>query len=623
MKKITISELKTNAFNPVSIVEGMVSVDSSDIRKMQREVDEALLEAQSLKEAIFYKIEKTRKRMEESGEESQMYRELESALRGIELSPLGDSSKILEKRNEIVEMKRIKRVLKYSIELEESREQVLDSLLNSESPEDWELLAELIYVHLHAGDQSASETFMKFSKRIEEKMVREFQESLAKNGTAMCRSIFEVLATLSKEFALVDQFLLSKNLLSSRTHVHPPVLTTIDLDGVNMSESSFGLFVAEVMKTLEESKHQIFKIFGSDSRYIEYLFSRIYKTLIAMNLESFLNVSNPAIFLLCIVNAHTKARELGEFLTLTFSRFDYSSRIDEIFNQFVYKASTKETQLFDEVLNILILGAKSVSSFLLLGEKVSKSDDMVSVFERMLIVVNSMMIRSEMLYSDEDEGEILRYFGRRLCIIVDKTVSGDPDKMSVIYKLRRMHRLCRRFFGEKVGLLEDFLSKIVECISQAFEDKIEQNRLFFKGEVSNMFFVQKDGHKKMFEHLKRCLDEARILSAKNYILFSKRTLKHVYELLYKQIQLVSFGPAQSQHFEDCINDLVGYVSLAFKGTIENKFEVLRTAWHLVVVDQKHFPEMYRRALQKMSERELNDLIKCRSDKEAVMSMVFK
>lgn len=624
MKKVTMSELKTSAFDPASIVEGMVSIESNDITRMQQEVDEALLDVQSLKEAIFYKIEKTRKRLGDAREESQikMYKDLESALRGINLNPLDGSSRILEQRRDIIEMKRIKRIAKYSIELGENKEQILGSLLTSDSSEDWELLAELVYAHLNVGSQD-DPTLMRFSKKIEEKMVEKFQMFLARSDVVMCRSIFEVLRTVDKESALVDQFLLSKNLLSSQTHVHPPVLATIDLDGPSMDENSFGLFIAEVMRTLEESRHQIFKIFGTEPNCIEYLFSRIYKTLIVMNLESFLNVSNPAIFLLCIVSARTKIRELSDFLVLTFSKFDCNTYMDEIFNQFIYKAVTKETQLFDEVLNIFIFGAKSVNSFLLLGNKVAKSNDMVSVFERMLVVINSMMDRREMLYSEDDEEEVLRYFAKRLRVIVDKTASGDQDKMSVMYKLRHVYRLSRRFFGEKLDLLEGFITRVVECISQAFEDKIEQNRLFFKGEISNMFFVQKGGHRRMFDHLKKCLDEARMLSVRNYMLFSKRTLDQVYNLLYRQIQLVSLDDKQSQNLEDCINDLVGYVSLTFKGTIENKFEVLRTVWDLIAVDQSHFKEIYRRALQKLSEKDLNDLIKCRDDRDVVMAMVFK
>lgn len=625
MRKLTMNDLKVNVFNPATVAEQIVSFDGVNSSEKLDEIDEVLYGIESLKEAIFYKIEKAKKICSSDKEDSlnKMYKELKTSVRNLHLDPIDSSAEILDKKTMLFEMQRISKILKYSVGLSRNSEQTLGMLLESDHPEDWDTLSEIIHYQLKFGDQQNSECFLKFSKKIEQKMISNFKESIINDDIALAKQIFDILKTIDKEMAAIDQFLHIKNLLSYPSGVHPPAVVAINLDKIRFEEDAFSLFIDDVKTVVERNKHSFFRIFGSETVYKDHICSRIYKTLIGMTLEKALNVSNPAIFLISLYGAYQKILEFSKFLVSLFSKFDYNSYISEILNQFKYKAINKESQLFDEILNVFVFDSKTLNNFYILDEKVVKTENMVKVFEKMLILIDSMLRRSSMLYSDEDERDILGYFSKKLCIIVDKIMASDSDKSMIIDSLRHICVLNRRFFNENIHLMDSFDSKLSNSIIQVFDEKLALDRHFFKNEISNMFFARPDTHKNLFEHFKKTLSTGKILTTTNYLGFVENTINTVYSLLYKQVQMIELKKNTVKNMEKCVDDILGYVSLHFENTMENKFKILKAICNLICVDKNGFMASYSKVSSLIRPEDLRIILKCRPDKNDIKAMICK
>ncbi len=125
-----------------------------------------------------------------------------------------------------------------------------------------------------------------------------FQNALENDNISMCKSCFEILTIIDKQFALIDVFLFSTGLLNTNINVYPKPITSIDLTIDVLKDTTFDQLLKDIIKTLEDKYMVICQVFGLSDEYTEYIYSRITKTLISMNLGNFLNVFMSRLFIL-------------------------------------------------------------------------------------------------------------------------------------------------------------------------------------------------------------------------------------------------------------------------------------------------------------------------------------
>ncbi|ELA42797.1 uncharacterized protein VICG_00112 [Vittaforma corneae ATCC 50505] len=512
--------------------------------------------------------------------------------------------------------------MKYSLNIDKSEVQVLEALLNSEDTEDWMILAEMIYIHVNYG-MGDKTNFLNFSKKLEEKISNIFQESLNGNNLTACKTCFDILTTIEKQYALIDIFLLSKSLLTTDVNVYPQPLTTVDLSLKVLDNTTFEQFLKNVIQILEDNYIIICRVFGLSDEYCEYIFSKISKTLISMSLNSFLNVSSSSIYLICLQSAFVHLQSFGGFVKSLFPKIDFESSFHEIFSQFIYKAIMKETQIFEEVLEIYLSGAKTLNMYTLNGAKVAKTNNYVRIYENMFVLIDSFLNRREMLYSEENEVEVLKFCSKKLCILIDKMVSSSRDCWDTMKDLFHSYLLNKRFLGEKFQMFDTCNMKLTDATQQEFESMVGMIKTFMKGEILNMFFGEKGSHIKLLEYLRRIHEKSKELGERNTKILFYRILDIIYHLLYTQIQHINFDKSRLANVLQCLDDLSGYFSINVSPSLETKFNHLKLMCEMICADQSQFKAMISQHRISFAEKELRDILKCRDGKGNTKDMVFK
>ncbi len=150
MRKLTISDFKTNSYDVGQSIEKLSLYDLKDPKKKLLDIQEASNDCDSIIEAIFYKKEKMKRGIDSQKEKilEELCKELQKEVKNIKLSDNRNSVSILEQRKIINELTRFKKILVYSIQMKDQVNMILDALIKSDDIEEWRLMAELIYVHI-------------------------------------------------------------------------------------------------------------------------------------------------------------------------------------------------------------------------------------------------------------------------------------------------------------------------------------------------------------------------------------------------------------------------------------------------------------------------------------------
>ncbi|KAM0681661.1 hypothetical protein GINT2_000206 [Glugoides intestinalis] len=611
---ITIADFNEITFSPHKLVECLSEWDMKDIKKTLQEISEANYQLDLLKEAIFYKKEKIKNKITEQKEEmlSENHAKLCKMLCGIELQNLSNSAVILQKRKQLVEKKRLARVFKYSLSLEKSKEHILEGLLKSDDTADLMLLAELVSAHINF-DFPETATFTNYSKKLEEKISTIFQRNMENNTIHICKLCFNIMETIDKECVLIDLFLLSKELLSTNLAVYPQQVATIDLAFPKMADSTFSILLKNVLKALEDNYLFICRVFGLEESYCEYMFSKIFKTLITMSLGSFMNVGNAAIYLICLQSAFYDINEFVGQAKMLFPKVNLENMLFEVVNQLIYKATGKEIQLFDEVLEICLSGAKTLNTYTLNGVKLTKTVKNDTIYENAAYLIDSFLKRSEELYLGENETEILRFYGKKLCIIVDKIIISSKTNFDKIEMLLRIHNINKRLLNDKFELFESFNTKLEEAIMQEFDSIVDEVKAFVKKEIESITFNDNEAHFKLLHYLRKLFEKSRPLGQRNIRILFYQAVETIYNQLYIHILFFGRGSEQQRSILKCVDDFSGYLAVNISLEFISRFERLKMISELVGATQNHFPELCNKYKALITEKELKDIQKSRKD----------
>lgn len=618
MRKLTISDFKVEEYDTIQIIEKLSSFDINNPKKTLLEILEASNDCDSIVEAIFYKKEKMKRGLDCQKDQilEELTKELKTEISGIHINEVGNSMFILEQRKVINELTRIKRILMYATQMKDQFEQILDGLLKSEDIEEWKFLADLIYTHITFSKSHEIEIFTVYSKKLEEKISDAFKKSISSGNIELSKACFEIAMILDKEFALIDEFLVIKNLFTSKMAVHPPIISKIELSGLQDNEHTFKAFLKDTETIIANNFDFICIIFGQKDEYIDYILSKIYRTLISINLGNFLNVSNPPIFLNCLQSAAESINSFGKVLKCFFQKFDYLSCTTDIFSVFIFTAILKEKQVFAEILDVYLNGLKALNSYSIGDEPVQKSNDFMFIFGKILIVINAFISRSEKLYSKEIYKEVLESFSNKMCSLVEKMTLKYKSKINLVNDLIYMYIANCRLFGDKGESLQKFNEKLKEAIAKEFEEQIQSSQLFLKNEISNLFFTQPDSHKKLQNYLERLFESQGLLGEKNFKVFACKIANSLYNFLYRQVQFININQEVLARMHRCIDDLFVCLPLVCSAVFLPKFNHLKNLTNAVIIGDSEFEKILSQVPNPFNESEIKYLSKCRSKKTA-------
>lgn len=612
MARLLIDDFKNPQFDSVLTVENSLMFNQNTTKEILEDIDEFLLEIESLKEAVFFKIRKLKSSLDGNynEESSKALERLEVSMKSLKIHPLDDSFLIFKKKLDLSENIRVQRILEFQMKLNKSAEPTLKSLLESENQEDSQVLANLIDCNLKYIKNSDSSLFIEYSKKLEEKMLRDFRNALCEEDYSLGKSIFKVLQIIDKEQSLIDSFLMHNNLLKYDDNITPPFVKELDLDSISLERTLFDSFMDHVTKIMETTQTISYKLFGSESKYQEYYVSRIFKTLIAVNLDNFLNVENPGVFLYCLSSAFIRVSKFADYLSSNYINFEYDGLRNQIFEQYIGKAVFKETQLFDQVLNGYLSDAKYPNSFIILKTTVGMLNNLEKVYENMLVVINGMLIRREYFYSKENEMEILYFYDKKLEVLLDKIKISSNDKIENLKKLRHIYSLNTKFFKSK---FDSFQEKVLEAINSLLDVIKNTNSSNLKGEIQNLQFGDKYSHKKFISLFKKCIIDAKVLKHANYLSLCDFYIEFTYNICLKHIQKIEISEKTSKNLQIFNDEIDQYISETFKkDEISMKLENLKVVVYLISVDDSKFGDEFQKHILNLEDNERKVILKIRN-----------
>jgi len=618
MKKITIADLKGDDIDVMALVENASEFSIEDSAKTLGEIADVCFELDTLREAIFFKQQKMLQSLNEEKEKvlDESCAKLQKAIEQVSSRNLPDTSEILNKRKMRSELEVISKVMTYNLNTGSSIEQMLSSMLNSDDEEDLQLLANIIQVHVNYSLEN-NDIYVVYSKKLELKVTAIFQKAL-KDGkeSQQCKPYFEILKAIDKELVLVDIFLLSKSLLATNSNITAPAINEINVSQEVFKATELHSFINDITKTLEESYDFICKVFGLDDKYCEYIFTKISKTLIHMNLNHFLNVSNAAIFLLSLNTASSVLNSFSAFIKTLFPTVSCESRFSEVLGQFIYKAIVKEMHLFEEILEIFLTGAKSLNTYTLDGTKVAKTTNYRRIYENMFILITAFLVRREALYTEENEAEVLRFCAHKMCVLVDQIVAADGSPWETMYILFQLYLMNKRILGARVSLFTVLSDKLVTESRALFESAVELVKSALKGEILRAKFNNEDGHEGILKLLRDVYKKSTVLGESNRKLLFYKLVDAIYVFFIQRVEQNDLDSKGLENATGCIHEVSAYFTINVSPSLEAKFGRLIMIYDLMGADKKHFDKLAMKYRSALSEKEMREVTKHRESREA-------
>lgn len=623
MKKITVTQLMSEAFNPISHIEELVEIDIEDIEETIDKTRTLLSELENMNEALFFKSEKLKNKFEsqENKEFEKGINKSKELMRDLQIPELGDSISLLERNREIVEMRRIQKYLRYWNEMEDEKGSVsvLNTLLESEIKENWIFLAELVHYTIKYSNVN-KKVYFEYSKRIEEKMVRLFNKGIKSNNYSLCRTAFETLKNLEKTTVLLDEFLFGEKYFSIPLEIKNILNNKLILTSGGRKNDEFSEFIKQIEDYIENNTRKFFEIFGDDENLEDYMYGKLFRTKIFSGLEKYLATNEAGIFLENLKNAYARLSEFGDFLQQKHSSFEIDSYMNEGFGQYVLKGEEKEKELFEDIFNILMYGRESKINYVLLKENVRKCGDPLKIYEKLIYMINIMEERGRLIYEENTVDNLIKHFYDKMLILVE-TVVLKGNMLEALNNLSHMFLLTRRYFGKRIKLVTTFVQKLEMHSRDLFEKKITTVVAPMKQYIDDFQFLHNDSHEKIISLIKKANETAETFTGLNRDHFYDRVFYDAYENFYKQIFRHVYTENELLNLQKCVDNLYNYTF------VENRIEVLKHMSHLkeicklIVVEKKLFKTVYYEYKNSITDKELRDIIKCRKDRGEIKHIV--
>lgn len=627
MGTLQLSHLKTSSFNKIAIIEDYVEIDPKNLQAVESNITNILTEVEDLKEALFFKKEKLGRNINtiEENKQKNMLEDIQQKLRNVKLDPLGDSKNILEKNKTILELKNIQKILRYSIELNENPENMLNTLLHSDVPEDWVFMCTLIFYSLKYNKTVDHEILLTYEKHIEEKLKSIFRDKLESKDVSILKICVDALSQIGKQNLIYEVYVYSFDLMKNSLNVYPPNVNSLDISSFTLADNSFANLIKRIVAINDEHFELEYQIFNDRSTYKEYLFNNIFRVLISKGVELFLGIRDPNLFLLCLNDAYIQVELFIDNVLskINISKTNMNSYKSEAFSHFLYKAIDYEKEGFDQMFNALVNGEPLQKKYLLVGSVVTPQKKMLRAFELLLAVIDAMEKRAEKMYSEEDEKEILKYCFRKMNILIDKLILEASDKIQLINELSRIYILTKKYMGEKFYIVDAFKTKLALSLQEAFDFKINYINLTIKKKINGLFFEEKTDYKKLLMFIKASIKEGELLNGRNFNIYTDRILAYTFKRLHKQILSILYSSVQAENLIHTIDEIQGFVLFINRTAMAHHYNYLRNICKLIAVPQDLFLEMYNELENVITDRDIKALIKCREDREEVQTLIFK
>ncbi|KMV66245.1 hypothetical protein M970_040340 [Encephalitozoon cuniculi EcunIII-L] len=623
MKSIHVSQLRAGSFNLVSLIEESVDIREDSIFQTHAELVELVGDLESIREGLFFKKEKlnTKLRTIEDALKLEKIDDLSREISQICLEPLGSSRDVLERNKEINHLKRMEKGVKYLMEIEKGGFKVLDSLISSDSEDDWRFLCFFLYSISKVVEDDGE--LQKYNKLVEDKMLHVFEEGNKKGNKAMMRSAYNSLLEMGKENSLVYSYVYSLDLFKKPIRMVHKEERIIDLDFHTTDHSTFVELVDKVRDTYDADFRDLKDIFADTKDVYKVIHKKVYDDIISTALSDYLKGTNPCTFLLGLESCYRNLRVLGSFIETIDPGFDGSYATEDLVSQYTRMAVDKEKAFFDQIYEILALQRQSETKYIILGEEAGSTADSIFVYKQFLNVINFTLERSSKFYSEADEDELIDFFFRKIGGFIGIVYDSIQDKLEVVKTLKFIYLVTVKYFADKSWKLVTFRDKIDRKLRDALEDQIETCSMRIGVRVKQEDFANLEGCERVLEIVRHEINRAAemTIEGKNFKILVNRIFCLLYSTLYSRILQLTFDEEQSRNMVEYVSKILEFAKeLGCAESIQKSTHLYNLAM-LVSVPEEDFESFYSLLVGRISDDEVLKILRCRKDREKVQGKV--
>ncbi|AFM98088.1 hypothetical protein EHEL_040360 [Encephalitozoon hellem ATCC 50504] len=619
MKNIHVSQLRSGSFNLTSLVEEAVDIKEDSIFQTHANLMELVGDLENIREGLFFKREKlnTRIRTIQEGLKLDRIDDLNRETAQIVLEPLGTSKDVLERNKEINHLKRMEKAVKYLMEIEKGNFKVLDSLMTSDSEEDWRFLCFLLHNISKVVEDDGE--IQEYNKAIEDKMLSVFETGNKQNNKTMMRSAYNSLLEMGKESFLVHSYIYSLDLFKEPVSMESRNEAIIDLDFHMTSHSTFVDLINKIRDTYDDKFRGLGDIFVNTKDVYKIIHKKVYGDIISTALGDYLKGMSPCMFLLGLESCYKNLQILGSFIETIDPDFDGSHATEDLISQYTRVAVDKEKAFFEQIYEVLVLKKKSETRYIILGEEAGANADNIFVYKQLLNTMSFAFGRSGRFYGDIEEDELIDFFARKINGFVGSVYDSTQNKFEVVRVLQFIYLVTRKYFGNKFWRLETFIDKINRKLRDAFEEQIETCSMRIGVRIKQESFGSLEGCERVLEVIRHEIGKATEASIKgeNFKILVNRILCLLCSALHARILQITFDEQQSKNMVEYVAKILEFAKEL--GSIEaiQKLTDLQSLAILISISEGDFESFYSSLVGKIPDDEILKALRCRRDKEKI------
>ncbi|ADM11328.1 uncharacterized protein Eint_040370 [Encephalitozoon intestinalis ATCC 50506] len=624
MKSVHVSQLRAGSFNLTSLVEESVDIKEDNVFQTHTNLVELVGDLENIREGLFFKREKlnTKLRTVQEGLKLDKIDDLSKEIGQIVLEPLGPSRDVLEKNKKINHLKRMEKAVKYLMEVEKGNFNVIDSLISSDSEEDWRFLCFLLYSISKVTEDC--EKLREYNKAMEDKMLDVFEIGNKQNNKTMMRSAYNSLLEMGKESFLVHSYIYSLDLFKEPVRMENKEEKIIDLDFHAVEHSTFVELISKIRDAYDDKFRDLGDIFVNTKDVYKMIHKKVYDDIISTALGDYLKGTSPCTFLLGLESCHRNLQILGSFIETIDPDFDESHATEDLISQYTRIAVDKEKAFFDQIYEILVLRKPCNTKYIILGEEVGNDSSNIFMYKQLLNTINFALERCNKFYNEEEEDELIDFFSWKINGFVTSVYDSMQSKFEVIKLLQFIYLVTRKYFGDKFQKLGVFRNKINKKLKDAFEDQIETCAMRIGVRVKQENFVNLEGCERVLEVIEKEISEASEMSIRgeNSKILINRILCDLYSALYSRILHLTFDEQQSRNMVEYVSRVLEFAKNFGSAEAVQKLTHLLNLGLLISISEGDFESFYASLAGKVSDDEILKAIHCRKDGEKMQQRIF-
>ncbi|RVD93448.1 hypothetical protein TUBRATIS_000170 [Tubulinosema ratisbonensis] len=618
--KISINKIKNVTISSQTLLEEIFPKEMP-LDQIEQSLKETLIGLQELEEALFFKQEKINTENMKFKEYDFQQLRLKQEIKFNESETL---KQIVSLQNEYDNLVISERFLKFYKFIKNNLEMDFPTFLDRKIEEENFIcfcLSEMendIFIGNKARD---------FKEKMEKYLINKFEESLGHSFDL--KYVYECSYFLNEGYPLLKIYANNIELFKSPYFIKKQEISLINLDNFKVQED-FRILLEKIKEIYKKEEKIIKEVFFDQKRVLSLINQRIFEDVIASNLDILLENNLPMLFVCNLEQSYILIQNVNLVFKETFTNFDNSVFISEVFSPFISLLSLKERSSFDEIFNYLIFKKELKSNYFILNDTLKPTNDIKQIFKILIFIFTKIVKRHELFFKNEEVEDYFDHFLRKFNEFINYVISIliEKDKMKTIDTISEFFLVIKQvLFSSQihsVDILSDFFTEKVKKLFQEriIQSEIKIKKMFYEFSFTEYSKEYTDTVNKLITFLKEEISLCKqYLEGLNGIKFITLLMNSVYLSYYKKILTFKFGKESSTLLRDT-KKLLNFCKIHVPDSVRN-FEYLVEIVQLINISKNDIESYYSSVYEKIPNEEAKKILKCRIDYREIKHILYE